>query len=125
MCRELTARERRGIKKLVTSLCANYDKEYGCLPLECDCYMLGKWWTGSFCRYFEQSVLPVDPVLEASVNWEDEVPDTRLCAICKQPFLANGRQTYCSEACKAEGNRRKSRKRVQKMRDKSGVQRYD
>lgn len=125
MSRELTAKERRGIKKLVTSLCANYDKEYGCLPLECDCYMLGKWWTGSFCRYFEQSVLPVDPVLEASVKQEDEVPDTRLCAICGEPFLANGRQVYCSEACKAEGNRRKSRKRVQKMRDKSEIQCYD
>ena len=31
--RELTGREKQRIKKLVTSLCANYDKEYGCLPL--------------------------------------------------------------------------------------------
>ena len=30
--RELTGREKQRIKKLVTSLCANYDKEYGCLP---------------------------------------------------------------------------------------------
>lgn len=29
--RELTVREKQRIKKLVTSLCANYDKEYGCL----------------------------------------------------------------------------------------------
>ena len=29
--RELTGREKQRIKKLVTSLCANYDKEYGCL----------------------------------------------------------------------------------------------
>ena len=29
--RELTGREKRQIKKLVTSHCANYDKEYGCL----------------------------------------------------------------------------------------------
>ena len=27
--RELTGREKRQIKKLVTSHCANYDKEYG------------------------------------------------------------------------------------------------
>ena len=39
--RELTVREKQRIKKLVTSLCANYDKEYGCLPLDCDCPMLG------------------------------------------------------------------------------------
>ena len=31
--RELTGREKQRIKKLVTSCCANYDKEYGCLPL--------------------------------------------------------------------------------------------
>ena len=29
--RELTGRQKRQIKKLVTSHCANYDKEYGCL----------------------------------------------------------------------------------------------
>ena len=37
--RELTGREKQRIKKLVISLCANYDKEYGCLPLDCDCPM--------------------------------------------------------------------------------------
>ena len=37
--RELTGREKQRMKKLVTSLCANYDKEYGCLPLDCDCPM--------------------------------------------------------------------------------------
>ena len=31
--RELTGKEKRQIKKLVVSQCANYDKEYGCLPL--------------------------------------------------------------------------------------------
>ena len=34
--RELTGKEKRQIKKLITSLCASYDKEYGCLPLDCD-----------------------------------------------------------------------------------------
>lgn len=31
--RELTGKEKRQIKKLVVSKCANYEKEYGCLPL--------------------------------------------------------------------------------------------
>ena len=31
--RELTGKEKRQIKKLVVSKCANYDKEYGCLTL--------------------------------------------------------------------------------------------
>ena len=39
--RELTTGERRSIRKLVTGHCANYDSEYGCLPLDCECPMLG------------------------------------------------------------------------------------
>ena len=64
--RELTGREKQRIKKLITSLCANYDKEYGCLPLDCDCPMLGICFTNSaLCRYFRKSVLPEDAGLEA------------------------------------------------------------
>lgn len=40
-CRELTFTEKRQIKKLVVQCCDNYDKEYGCLPLDYGgCYML-------------------------------------------------------------------------------------
>ena len=49
--RELTRSERAAIRRLVTSLCANYDcQDKLCLPLDCPCYMLNKWWTGAFCR---------------------------------------------------------------------------
>ena len=30
--------------------------------------MLQKWWTGSFCRYFQEAVLPVDPALARAVD---------------------------------------------------------
>lgn len=116
MSRELTVKERRGIKKLVTSLCANYDKEYGCLPLECDCYMLGKWWTGSFCRYFEQSVLPTDPVLQASISREDEAPDTQPCAVCGKSFIPNRKQRYCSDSCADKARLERQRKYMEKRR---------
>lgn len=46
MSRGLTRQEKTAIRKLVTKWCANYDKDYGCLPLDCPCYMLGKCWTG-------------------------------------------------------------------------------
>ena len=66
--RELTRQERAAIRKLVTDLCANYDnQERLCLPLDCPCYMLHKWRTGSFCRYFQEAVLPVDPALESAL----------------------------------------------------------
>ena len=34
MSRELTRQEKTAIHKLVTKWCANYDKDYGCLPLD-------------------------------------------------------------------------------------------
>lgn len=114
MCRELTRDERKTIRRLVTGMCANYDSEDGCLPLDCPCYMLGKWWTGSLCRYFRAAVLPLAPVLEI-----------RRCAVCGRAFIPEGRQAYCSEACKAEGNRRRSRERMRKKREKNMERCYD
>lgn len=118
MSRELTREEKAGIKKLVLSMCANYDREYGCLPLDCECYMLTKCWTGAYCRYFREAVLPLDPALEAALGGDGAGPETRPCPICGRAFVPQGRRAYCSEACKAVGNRRKSRERMRKMRDK-------
>ena len=42
LARELTREEKKKIRALVVKWCANYDKEYGCLPLECECYMFGR-----------------------------------------------------------------------------------
>ena len=121
MGRELTRDERKKIRRLVTAGCANYDSgEDACLPLDCSCYMLGKSWTGSFCRYFRENVLPLDPVLEKTICEEGPPPDTKLCAICGKPFLPEGRQAYCSPACKDEGNRRRSRERMRKKRRRTG-----
>ena len=77
MSRELTREEKAAIRKLVTRLCANYDRDVGCLPLDCPCYMLEKCWTGALCRYFREAVLPNDPVLEASLAAEGPAPETR------------------------------------------------
>ena len=63
--RELTGKEKRQIKKLVVSKCANYDKEYGCLPLDCECYMFGVCYSCSrLCSYFRKAVLPEDKELQ-------------------------------------------------------------
>ena len=68
LARELTREEKRAIRTLVTKWCANYDREYGCLPLDCECYMLGKCWTGALCRYFREAVLPLDLALEPPLD---------------------------------------------------------
>ena len=114
--RELTGREKQQIKKLVTSLCANYDKEYGCLPLDCDCPpMLGICFTNSaLCRYFRKSVLPEDAGLEVELT---QTPITH-CKQCGKPFPTDGKRVYCSQRCAEEARRRQSTARVRKYREK-------
>ena len=110
--RELTRNEKTAIRKLVTGLCANYDKEYGCLPLECECYMLGKCWTGAYCKYFENAVLPNDPALAVSLSGGGSRP----CGFCGVPFSAQGKQAYCSAVCAGKGQRRQQRDFMRKKR---------
>jgi hypothetical protein len=116
MSRELTRKEKAAIRRLVVTLCANYDKEYGCLPLDCECYMFGKCWTGAYCRYFREAVLPNDPVLEASLSSEDGEPDTQPCPVCGKPFLPDGRTRYCSAACSKTARLKKQRGYMRKKR---------
>ena len=124
--RELTRDEKKKIRSLVTGMCANYDRETGlCLPLDCGCYMLHKCWTGAYCRYFREAVLPLDPELLAALTVEGGSPELRACTVCGRAFLPEGRQAYCSDACKAEGNRRKSRERMRKMREICRPERLD
>lgn len=57
--RELTRTEKATIRRLVSKWCANYDRDCGCLPLDCECYMFGKCWTGAYCRYFREQFCPL------------------------------------------------------------------
>lgn len=64
--RELAAKEKRDIRRLVTTECAYYDNEYGCLRLDGACYMFTIGFaSSSLCRYFKVNVLPQSPELEA------------------------------------------------------------
>ena len=99
MSRELTREEKAAIRSLVVKWCANYDRECGCLPLDCECYMLGKCWTGAYCRYFREAVLPLDPALEAALLTEGPRPDFKVCPVCGGPVPPDRRQAYCSAAC--------------------------
>lgn len=112
--RELTRVERAKIRKLVTCECAHYDYMEGCVPLACDCYMLTKWWTGSYCLYFQNSVLPLDPVLEAALV--GGAVETRCCAACGQPFPVSGRKIYCAKACADSAHRKSKRESIRKKR---------
>ena len=105
--RELTGRERQRIRRLVRAECANYDAEYGCLPLDSECYMFGKAFShGAMCIWFSNSVMPVDPELER-IFIGRITPDTKPCTVCGKSFPLNGRQAYCSDSC-ARISRRKA-----------------
>ena len=72
-------------------------------PLDCPCYMLGKWWTGSLCRYFRAAVLPLAPVLETALTGEAAGPEIKRCAVCGRAFIPEGRQAYCSGSLQGRG----------------------
>ena len=114
--RELTREEKAAIRKLVTSMCANYDREYGCLPLGGSCYMMDKCWTGAYCRYFREAVLPNDSVQEAALTSGGATPDTKACPVCGGAFLPDGRTRYCSAACSAAALRKQKRDYMRKTR---------
>lgn len=116
MSRELTREEKAAIRALVVKWCANYDREYGCLPLDCECYMLRKCWTGAYCRYFRESVLPLNPALEAALSSQGQAPETRPCPVCGRPTLLDGRRRYCSEACARTALREQKRAYMRKQR---------
>ena len=113
MARELTREERNAIRKLVVYKCSNYDSEYGCLPLEDYCYMLGLFWTGAYCKYFRDSVLPEDPALEASLL---RGADMRRCAFCGGAFPEDGKKTYCSKNCASGAKKTQQRGYMRKRR---------
>ena len=116
MPRELTREEKKSIRALVTRWCANYDRDYGCLPLECECYMLMKCWTGPMCRYFRDAVLPIDSALAVQLAQEGPVEELRICPLCGRAFLPDGRTRYCSAACAHAARLKKQRGYMRKYR---------
>jgi len=117
IARELTNMERASIRKLVISECANYDKEYGCLVLEDACYMLGKRWTGSYCKYFRNAILSLATALETALMCDAE---TRRCTFCGKPFMQAGNWAYCSTKCKKIALRKQKRDHMRKKRAECG-----
>ena len=117
--RELTATERQQIKKLVCSMCANYDKESKeCLPLDWPCYMIEKVYTGAYCKYFKEVLLPLHPVLEGELlSLEQEL---KHCAVCGEGFVPNRNQAYCSDLCSSVARKKYNRKRQARHKIQQG-----
>ena len=84
--------------------------------LDCECYMLGKCWTGALCRYFREAVLPLDPALEAALLTRGPGRIFKICPICGGPVAPDRRQAYCSAACAKKAHRRQQREYMRKKR---------
>lgn len=113
MARELTKREKSRIHRLVTSECANYDPDYGCLPLDGCCYMDTIAFTNSsLCRYFRDCLLPLDPELMAVFSEKA----SGVCGWCGGKFPEQGKQKYCSASCREAAARHHTKIRVRKHR---------
>ena len=115
MSRELTRQEKAAIRSLVKRWCANYDKDAGCLPLDCECYMFGVCYSCSgLCSYFRKAVLPEDKELQAVF---EPIP-LAVCKECGKHFQKNGKRAYRSDKCAAEARRTQTAARVRKHREK-------
>lgn len=111
--RELTAKEKRAIRKLATTMCANYDHEYECLLLDGTCYMCTIGFnTSTLCKYFKDAVLPLAPALEAIFMLRPVKP----CQRCGRKFPVAGRRAYCSNACAYAARKAATAERVRKHR---------
>jgi len=116
--RELTPAELRDIRRLVTTMCANYDKTYDCCTLLDDygCYMFSKRFADRrLCKYFEVAVLPLNPELERRLVY-CILRHTKPCAVCDRKFALKGRRIYYSSKCRKLGTQIKERDKKRKQR---------
>jgi len=109
--RELTREELRDVKRLATEICANFDREYGCLLLEGKCYMFyGVAYTCSaLCKYYRRAVLPTNSRLEALFNGENIADHTKRCTVCgKELYSTGNRAKYCKPCAHRVHRRQKT-----------------
>ena len=114
--RQLTRKERTAMKNLIKTMCANYDRAYGCCPLLDDygCYQIAQQFTGCMCQYYREAVLPLNSSLQAAFY-----PGcTRCCCMCGNGYIPTGRsQKYCL-VCREDAKKNTAAKRAKRYRDR-------
>jgi len=99
----------RRVKKLIRSLCANYD-DGNCLLLDdgydaCPCPQLITY--SLLCKYFRDAVLPGDMELCAEIM--GNLGGLRRCAECGGPFASESKNALYCKSC-AEKHKRRSKR---------------
>ena len=105
--KRLTQEQMPGVRRLVRQ-CCNYDGG-ACIALDdgAGCVCVQSLSYSPLCRWFRNAVLPLDPVLEASLLGGT----TKRCASCGEEFApVSNRAQYCP-ACSAVRRKAKEAKR--------------
>ena len=108
--RRISQTQMPAIRRLVRQ-CCNFDNGY-CLALDegDGCACVQSYSCSLLCKWFREAVLPLDPVLEASLLGGT----TKRCAICGETFVpGSNRAKYCP-ACSREQRRKADAARYRK-----------
>jgi hypothetical protein len=79
--------------------------------------MPGKWWTGAYCKHFQNALLPLNPVLRAALLGGGAV-EMRPCGIFGTPFAA--RLASGPIAQRLAGEKARNKRQRDYMRKKRG-----
>lgn len=117
---------------LIKSECANYFtdsggkgeiKNYCCLiDKQCVFYSEEK---NPRCKYFEQSVLPLNPELEFKYRKERKLSTLQIqktCKQCLQSFIPKKQNEKYCEDCKLQRKKEQTKLSVQKYRERNRVE---
>lgn len=114
----MTPDQLRRAKRLIRNECSNYDAEHNeCFPLDegdgCVCVQSISY--SLLCRYFRESVLPLDEKLMLEL-----LPpvNTKRCEICGKEYLPRGRNTRFCPDCAKKRIRKKARERMRQNRQR-------
>lgn len=106
----ISEQQLRRCKKLIRSLCCNYDHG-NCLALDdgepCICVQSISY--SLLCKWFRHAVLPADRELYAEIM--KERPEKR-CCICGKPlFSRSNRAKYCPDCAQRERRKQDARRK--------------
>ena len=113
---QMTPAQLKRARKLIRAECCNYDwKNNECFALDegdgCVCVQSISF--SLLCRWFQEAVLPLDPMLESEIF---QLENQKLCPYCRQPFVPGGnRQAYCP-SCYKKIRRKKKAENERKRR---------
>jgi len=107
------------IKELIKKQCANYI-DGQCILLDTNCPQMGCMYS-VLCKYFINSVLPLDKEL-----YKELLPDAeetsglynKQCKICNKQFTSDKKNEQYCDKCKDKVKKEKTKLRVQKHRNK-------